>query len=427
MPRYLFQRPDSQNWWIKLQAPSNITKSLGTNDRRQAEILALPLIQAHKEALLAARPRFESAWIHAFEPGREHVGPKTGFVEPGRAHVGGPPPEIAPGERVFATDRELFYLDANGKTVRTAPNGALGFQVAIPRNLTRGQAKAIVRDLDALGLGHKRPVLATKNGDDSVLETYLQHAGVTGAKEREARHMWEIWRTIAKVSLKDASRDDGRKLIEYLKGQRLKSATIRRKFVPLVAAVNLAMAEGRLKFNPFAGLAHTNGDATEKVPFDEADMAIIKSNLHRLSESDQLLLRLLATTGMRASEPFQIEKELVEDGIRYAIITRRVKTKASKRRVPLPAFVPAVTGPLFQGDSKMADRRLNLFLRRIGITDKEKSVHSFRHRAYDRLRAAGCPEQIQKQLLGHAKTVSESYGKGHPVPLLKQWIDKIGF
>ena len=31
-------------------------------------------------------------------------------------------------------------------------------------------------------------------------------------------------------------------------------------------------------------------------------------------------------------------------------------------------------------------------------------------------------------ILGHEeKTVAEGYGKGFPVPLLKRWIDKIGF
>jgi hypothetical protein len=64
----------------------------------------------------------------------------------------------------------------------------------------------------------------------------------------------------------------------------------------------------------------------------------------------------------------------------------------------------------------------------IGIIDKRKVVHSLRHRAQDRLRAAGCPQDVRWELLGHErKTVAEDYGKGSPVPLLKRWIDKIGF
>jgi len=37
---YIFQRPDSENWWIKLRSPTGrVKKSLHTVDRREAEIL----------------------------------------------------------------------------------------------------------------------------------------------------------------------------------------------------------------------------------------------------------------------------------------------------------------------------------------------------------------------------------------------------
>lgn len=63
----------------------------------------MPLIAEHKAALFAARPRVETRWQHAYEPDREHVSPDGG--------------------RIFATDRELYHLDASGVTVRTSPNG----------------------------------------------------------------------------------------------------------------------------------------------------------------------------------------------------------------------------------------------------------------------------------------------------------------
>jgi hypothetical protein len=48
---YMFLRPGSRNWHIKLQSPTGrIEKSLGTPDRVQAEILALPTIAEHKAA-----------------------------------------------------------------------------------------------------------------------------------------------------------------------------------------------------------------------------------------------------------------------------------------------------------------------------------------------------------------------------------------
>ena len=60
--------------------------------------------------------------------------------------------------------------------------------------------------------------------------------------------------------------------------------------------------------------------------------------------------------------------------------------------------------------------------------DPCKVVHSFRHRAQDRLRAAECPEDIRWSILGHEEeTVADSYGDRLLSATLKKWIDKIGF
>ena len=51
-----------------------------------------------------------------------------------------------------------------------------------------------------------------------------------------------------------------------------------------------------------------------------------------------------------------------------------------------------------------------------------------RHRAQDRIRAAGCPEDVRWAILGHEeKTVAAGYGEGFPVKVLRRWIDRIGF
>ena len=63
-----------------------------------------------------------------------------------------------------------------------------------------------------------------------------------------------------------------------------------------------------------------------------------------------MLFRLLATTGMRLSEAFEIDGEMKERGVRYVIVGK--KTEQSLRRVPLPAAVlpylpKSIKGPLF--------------------------------------------------------------------------------
>jgi integrase len=414
---YLFRRPGSQNWWIKLRSPTGrVERSLNTSDRRQAEILALPLVGAHKAALLAVRPRLETTWRHDFEPGREHVGPD--------------------GSKILATDRELFYIGHNGSIIRTAPNGGIARHIVAGPFSTQSRARATARSLartNAEAYAEQRPKVATKNGDDAILETYLQHANISGHFEREARDVWALYKTLTNSKpLKNADRDDGRKLVRHFDNEGLKSATIRKKLVWLNAAVNLAIKEGRLKFNPFSSIIPKRSDSQTRLPLNDADIAEAKRNLGRLPESRQVLFRLLASTGMRLGEAFEIEGEATERGVRYVIVGK--KTEQSLRRLPLPAdvlpFLPkTIKGRLFPAtEAGAASKRLNRFLDDCGITDRRKVVHSLRHRAQDRLRAAGCPEDVRWAILGHEEeTVAAGYGEGFPVPLLRKWIDKIGF
>jgi integrase len=411
---FIFQRPGSQNWWLKLRSGGKrIEKSLRTADKSLAEIAALPFIAEHKARLYEARPRVVPTWHHLYAPGQEHVGPDGG--------------------RIIATDRELMHLNADGRITRTTPNGSPGWTLSSAPRMgifaPVGNMVAFEPDESA----EPRPVVAVKNGDDAVLETYIKHAGVVGAFEREARSVWALWRQLTggKLLLKDASRDDGRKLVQHFESQGLKSATIKKKVGWLSQAVNLAIAEGVLKFNPFSGVLPRRDDKTIRLPLDDDDMKEAGQHLNRLADSDRVLFRLLATTGMRLSEAFEIDHEMTEGGCRFVIVGS--KTDQSLRRVPLPAdaipYLPkAIKGKLFAGVPNDASKRLNNFLRNIGITDPRKVLHSLRHRAQDRLRASGCPEDIREALLGHEqKTVAAGYGKGFPVPLLRKWIDRIGF
>jgi integrase len=409
-PKYLFHKNGSPNWFVRFQSAGgkDKIKSLGTADKLAAEAKAAALIGDHKAKLLAARPRLESKWVCELEPGL-HVGPDGG--------------------RIFATDRELHHLDAEGRTVRTIPNGAPGYQLVAERLTLHSMATTVIE-----GLGEKRPTVAKKGGDDAIIDTYLSHAGVEGYFRREAQAAWALYRELTGgKALRNATRDDGRKLVQYFEGKGLRSATIQKKIGWLAAAVNLAIKEGRggPTINPFSSIVPKRDDKQRRLPLNEDDIKVIKRNLDRLDKTDQVLFRLLATTGMRLSEAFEIDGELKERGLRYVIVGK--KTEQSLRRVPLPAatlpYLPkAIKGPLFEGGEPAASKRLNRFLRDIGIIDPRKVAHSARHRAQDRLRAAECPQDIRWALLGHEeRTVAEDYGKGFSVPQLKRWIDRIGF
>jgi integrase len=407
---YLYQRPGSKNWWLRLQfGDRDAGQSLGTPDKAQAEIRALPFVAAHKARLYEARPRIEPIWEHKFAPGREHPGEDGG--------------------RIIATDRELVHLDAAGRITSTTPNGGPGWAIV---NLEQRLGLTVPVPIEVI-TERMRPTVAAKNADDNLFEVYLTQAGVTGYFEREARSTWALFKSLTdNKPLKDATRDDGRKLARYFEDKGLKTATVKKKVGWLTAAVNLAIDDNKFPhFNPFTGVVREREDGRKRLPLSEADMKSLKANLDRLSDTDQVLLRLLACTGMRLSEAFEIDhEEMKERGVRFVIIG--TKTKQSLRRVPLPAAVlpylpPVIKSSLFKGGTPAASKRLNRYLTGCGITDPAKVVHSLRHRAQDRLRAAECPEDIRWSILGHEKqTVARDYGTGFSVPQLKRWIDKIG-
>ncbi len=407
--RYLFKRKGSDNWYVRLQPPGQKVKekSLHTSDLKLAEITAMPLIREHKAFMYQRRPTVTPIWHRAYEPGLR----------------------IIDGEQAIVTERELQFIDASGNVVRREPNGGPA-ELLTPA--PRGGPSFKAYD-DA-----KRPTPVVKNADDALLEAYIKHKGLDGLRERQARNIWHTFRTVVKKPLKQCTRDDGRAVVAAL-GDDAKSATLRRRMVPLVATVNLAIKDGKLTFNPFIGCVQDRDDEEEREAFDDADMKRIRANLHRLSKSDQLLVRLLATTGMRRGEAFEINREQIENGIRF--VTIGTKTPQSLRRVPFPADLlpylpPKITGQLIPGRMDTAGKRLREWLTEIGITDPDKApMHSFRHRAAQRLRAAIPDESLREAIGGWAngkkKKTSRKYGnkhgKGFPLSMLKKAIDKIGF
>lgn len=415
LPRYLFRRKDSANLYLRLQPPGQkvIERSLGTPDVKAAEIAAADLIKRHKTFMYARRPTVTPIWHRAYEPGLRMI------------H----------GEQVIATDRELQYLDASGNVIRREPNGGPA-ELLTPVPLSGVPSFKVYDEV-------KRPVLPTKGDDDKLLEAYLEHNGITGPPEKQARNLWHILKEVVDKPLAKMTREDGRDIIKHLEkqaGGKIKRATLRRTLVPLVAAVNLAIDEGKLTFNPFSGVVGDRGeDSDKRKRFTEDDMKLIRASLHLLGESDRLLVRLLATTGVRRGEAFEINSEQIENGIRFCVVG--TKTPQSLRRIPFPAdllpYLPLkITGQLIPGRLDSASKRLREWLTKIGITDPTKApMHSFRHRAKRRLINADVRSELINAVGGWSdgkkKNSGEDYGKDEDnavfsITKVREAIDKIG-
>ncbi|WP_146140363.1 site-specific integrase [Alsobacter soli] len=322
------------------------------------------------------------------------------------------------GTRVIANEKTVLFLK-DGRVVKEEPNDVriiptFRFDPAMI-NVT----KPTPPDVD----------------DEKIFTRWVELKNVNKYIEREARLGWEALRIIAPgKKLRDLTREDGTALAQHFYKAGNKSATVQKKLSHLRVMVNIAVKDGKLDRNPFSDVVPQRDDATEREPFVEEQMALARQLLPSLRPEDALVWRILATTGMRLSEAMGLDHEHDELGHRYWMIGE--KTITSKRRVPIPKalelYLPKkITGPLFAAhlNPSMMSKRLMSFIRnRLKIADEAIVVHSLRHRAKDRLRAVGCPEEIQEWILGHDKiTAGDGYGKGPPVSKLVPWINRIGW
>jgi integrase len=425
---YLFL--NGSTYWMKFQRPGcRIERSLKTSNKLEA------LASDDYRRELAAHIQWKL----------ERQGARNPPWYTGEAWQVELTPGLHDGGKTFATAREIHALDENGNIIATRPNGGLESQFN-PAGMPTGKRLNIHSlTLALFPEADPRRELVRKDADpdQAIWDAYLKHGGrnktgVTGKAAHDATVTWERFRKfVNNKPLKNCTRADGRAFVAHLletpnavTGKKPKSASVARGLRPLAAAVNLAIGDGLLQLNPFVSIVPDRGDSIEREAFTDADCELIKSRLGELSERDQLLVRLLATTGVRLDEPFQATREFQQDGIRYIHIG--TKTEASDRKLPLPAgvleYLPdKITKPLFEDASKKMGARLRLWLRRLGF-DRTKTLHSFRHRAGARLTKLKCPSNVRRLILGHAKDVSEEYGKSDPpFELLKEWIDKIEF
>jgi integrase len=326
------------------------------------------------------------------------------------------------------TPKQIHYLDANGEVERIESNVRMVMDFGLPPE----QEQDLWDHGIAARPGMAERRVAPSKDDDAHVERWIKHRGLDGYIAKEARAVWALFRTITEgKALRDCDRDDGRKLAAHLFESGNKSGTVKKKVGHLCAAVNLAIDEGKLKFNPFANVVEQRKDASVRWPMSCNDMALVRKNLDLLGAEERLLWMLCATTGMRRGEACSIDREYAEKGIRYVIVGS--KTDASLRRIPLPSAVlpllPAeITGPLFKNTARNVGRNLLRAIRRFGVTGKLKDIHALRHRAKDRLRAEDCPSDMQDWILGHDEmTVSVDYGEGPSVSKLRPWVEKIGY
>lgn len=266
---------------------------------------------------------------------------------------------------------------------------------------------------------------------------------------------------------------------------RAAGATAAKKIQLLSTMFNLAVARGWTSINPFARLVgkHDAKPKTKRRPMRDEDVhSVFSAPLFAgcdgfdtwrepgsyLVANHRFWIPLLAlVTGMRIEEVGQLLVSDVreEDGILYLLITeevadeddeyeptltgaKSVKTSTSVRRVPLhqialdagfaeywrwaSASRHGLLFPELPADGKRTKNASRWFNRdfrpTVGLTDRNRTFHSFRHLFKDRCRAAKLRTDLHNALTGHAdSSAGAKYGDGLGLDDLKSGIDLLTF
>jgi integrase len=242
-------------------------------------------------------------------------------------------------------------------------------------------------------------------------------------------------------------------------GKPVTTTTVARYLNSIIAAVGRAIKENELDIkNQFSGVEIPNAgkDAQDRLPFDLDQLKALHRAVNewvaakKCWDQPRCIVTVLAETGCRLAEVTGLASADVYLDTETPYIDliehpwRSLKNdKASVRKVPLtPRAIEAIKAAqtLCKGskfmfpqyttadkcNSDSASATLIKWLRsRDGLKNAKVDNHSLRHTMKDLLRAVQCPDSIQDQILGHTtKGTGAGYGKGYPLEVLAEWVNK---
>lgn len=243
-------------------------------------------------------------------------------------------------------------------------------------------------------------------------------------------------------------RTDANAFREYLRARGLSKDSIARNLTNIRAIINFASKEHGLQpSSTFSGVYLGEPTVKKKryVPTN-SEMKKLQALCRYTDDELRWLVALVSDTGMRLAEATGLLKADLDLKCSIPHVSvrlhpwRRLKTIGSERVIPLVgvaqwsakrAFKSSESDFLFPRycsydlvKSNSASAALNKWLQT--QINPKLVVHSLRHAFRDRLRAIGCPIDLNDQLGGWgSKNVGEMYGLGHNLNVKVECLRKI--
>ncbi|WP_417480508.1 tyrosine-type recombinase/integrase [Maricaulis maris] len=280
-------------------------------------------------------------------------------------------------------------------------------------------------------------------------EVYARLRGVDALEKPEQMALDQFIAFMGDLRVDEIQRRKVREWIGWLAEKRGQgSSTVKRRLCSVSAFCTAVIDQHELDLaNPFSRHRVPTGVVGFREPFTRDQLALINAWLKTPwgDRTSGLIIRLLRATGARPLEigglvvaDVRLDHELPHIFIRPNAF-RGLKTPGSSRLLPLvedaviaaeQAISRADGEALFPPachDTGRLSARLNKAIRSTGVPKrKELTAYSFRHTVQEAMRLSGAPFDVQRAVLGHAKTtVTERYGARQvPLELMRKALEQ---
>ena len=273
--------------------------------------------------------------------------------------------------------------------------------------------------------------------------------------ERPIKRLIEV---LGDKPLSDYTRQDAIKYRDWLydasdarlRKSPLSTSSVKRSLDSVNSVFNLMNQEYSLGLqNPFSGMRFRKQEAVRRPPIPVKEIVKIQRLCRQHDDDMRWLIAMISDTGMRLGEAAGLEVSHIHlnEEIPYLTIeetdNRRLKTKTSRRRIPLVgaalwAATRAVEAAKAHGsqflfprynkksstNSNSASNGLNKWMKE--HIAQQYVIHGFRHAMRDRLREVDCPSDVMDEVGGWSKlSVGQAYGQGSSIERLHGYMSKV--
>lgn len=339
-------------------------------------------------------------------------------------HAYRPLHEILKDEREILSRLATIHRSGFDKTIAKAVMGVTPVKRVQFSHLPL-QAESIEKD--AWVGKNKSQINHVKSANRSAVQFCTSHLG--------SRYLDEYTRTDA-LSLKEFA-------YQCAQEKKLTIGTLNRYLGTISTLFNKVNDGLRLGLqNPFSGIRLKDRSKSSRPAYPVEfirDVLLNEEKLQGLNHEARHMIFALADTGARPIELCLLTSEQIylHTPIPYIHIRENehgtLKTRQSERKIPLVgaalyAFQQCPEGfPRYRGKHDSATTAINKYLRENSMIHTPKhSLYSLRHSFHDRMRRAGVPPDMQRQITGHAhKDIHDTYGDGYSLDKVYEWMKKI--